>query len=232
MKDQEIRRHQMLVRVRDFGEAHAELFPAGSLASEKFAVVRAVVGELEEHAKAQSSSAGGAKVGVSSKASVRDNLRRQMDAISRTARAMSLSTPGVENSFRLPHSKGDQALINAARAFVQDAAPLKNEFIRRELPTDFLDQLSAGITAFEQASNSKNLSTEKRVAATAAIDNAVERGMSAVRELDAIVRNKLRNDPATLAAWESASHVERTPRRRVGAGPDKSAAKTDAPAPN
>lgn len=232
MKDQEIRRQQMLVRVRDFGEGHAELFPNGSLGGEKFAVVSTVVRELEEHAAAQSSSAGGAKGGVSSKASVRDALRRQMDAISRTARTMAAATPGVESSFRLPYSKGDQALINAARAFVQDATPLKNEFVRREMPADFLDQLNAGITAFEQASNSKNLNTEKRVAATAAIDNAIEHGMMAVRELDAIIRNKLHNDPATLAAWESASHVERTSRRKSVAGPDKNEKKPDAPAPN
>jgi hypothetical protein len=35
-----------------------------------------------------------------------------------------------------------------------------------------------------------------------------------VRELDAIVGNKYRNDRPTLAAWESASRVERVPRRK------------------
>ena len=34
----------------------------------------------------------------------------------------------------------------------------------------------------------------------------------AVQGLDAIVRNKYRNDPVTLAEWATARHVERTPR--------------------
>jgi hypothetical protein len=34
------------------------------------------------------------------------------------------------------------------------------------------------------------------------------------RELDPIVRNKYRNNPAKLAVWESASRVERAPRKK------------------
>ena len=50
------------------------------------------------------------------------------------------------------------------------------------------------------------------VAANAAIDDAVYRGMITVRKLDAIVRNKYANNPAVLAEWASASHTERAPR--------------------
>jgi hypothetical protein len=37
--------------------------------------------------------------------------------------------------------------------------------------------------------------------------------MAALRRLDVIVRNKFRDDPATLAAWEHARHVERPARQ-------------------
>jgi hypothetical protein len=40
-----------------------------------------------------------------------------------------------------------------------------------------------------------------------------EQGLEAVHELDAIVRNVYADNAAELAAWESASHVERAPRR-------------------
>jgi hypothetical protein len=33
-----------------------------------------------------------------------------------------------------------------------------------------------------------------------------------LEKLDTIVRNKFRNDPAMLATWENASHLERAPR--------------------
>ena len=100
------------------------------------------------------------------------------------------------------------------RAFVEKATPLKDEFIKREMPADFLDDLMAAINAFEATLDSKNVNTEKRVTATAAIDALVERGRKIVRELDAIVRNKYRNDPATLVGWESVIHVERPTRRK------------------
>lgn len=40
-------------------------------------------------------------------------------------------------------------------------------------------------------------------------DDAIERGMNAVRALDSIVHNTFRDDSATLAEWTSASHVQR-----------------------
>ncbi|MDT4898036.1 MAG: hypothetical protein QOH25_3113 [Acidobacteriota bacterium] len=127
---------------------------------------------------------------------------------------MQSSLPNIGNSFRVPNNNGDEALLNAARAFVAAATPLKVEFTRRELPESFLDDLNTSIDQFESAVNSRNLNTEKRVSATASIKNALERGMRLRRELDAIVRNKFRADAAKVAAWESASRVERPPRRK------------------
>ena len=37
----ETRRYEMLVRVRDFGDAHGDLFPTSSLAREQFTAVAA-----------------------------------------------------------------------------------------------------------------------------------------------------------------------------------------------
>lgn len=64
---------------------------------------------------------------------------------------------------------------------------------------------------------SKEQGREMHVEATAAIDKLIEGGMTAVRELDPIVRNIFANEPAKLAAWLSASHVERAPRRKTQA---------------
>lgn len=114
----------------------------------------------------------------------------------------------------MPNTNGDQALLNAARAFVAAATPLKNEFIRHELPASFLEDLNAAVSAFENALSSQIQNVDRRVTATAAIEAVIERGRQLVRELDAIVSNKYRNDRATLAAWESASWVEKLPRRK------------------
>jgi hypothetical protein len=137
-----------------------------------------------------------------------------MEAISRTARSMAFDAAGLEDRFRLPHMPKDQELLTAARAFSADAQPLAAEFERRGLPANFLADLAADIETFEQAVNRKSSGRSAHVAATAAIDDLIEDGMRRLRQLDTVVRNIFTDDPATLAAWTSASHVGRATRRK------------------
>jgi hypothetical protein len=215
----EVRRLEMLTRVRDFGAARAASFPQDSLGGEQFAVVDAVVEDLSREAATQSSGVSSVQQATASRNGARETLRESLQAITRTARAMALDTPGLENKFRLPRSGSDQALLNTARAFAADALPLKAEFIRHELPATFLEDLQTDIADLERAIGSQNTGRGAHVTATASITAAIERGMSAARRLDAVIRNKFRDDPATLAAWESARHIERAgrgPRRTNG----------------
>ncbi|MGB9180407.1 MAG: hypothetical protein WCB68_14335 [Pyrinomonadaceae bacterium] len=107
---------------------------------------------------------------------------------------------------------------------------LQAEFIERGLPADFLEDLAADIEQLETSTTQKIQGTEAHVAATAAIDELIERGMRAVRELDPVMRNVFAADPARLAAWLSASHVERAPKSQQKKKPAKSEIKTSAPA--
>jgi len=99
-----------------------------------------------------------------------------------------------------------------ASAFPADAVPLAGEFQKHEMPANFIDELHADIAALEEALSGRARNRDAHVAATAALDATMERGIKAVRRLHAMVRNKFRDDPAALAAWESASHVERRSR--------------------
>lgn len=220
MKSQETRRYEMLKRVRDFGAARAAAFPAPTLGQELFTVVAAVVAELESHAASQTSGLNAAVGGTTTKALIREDLRDALAAINRTARSLAYETPGLDDKFRLPRSSNDQALLSAARAFAADAAPMVSAFVRYELPENFLADLQAQIDAFEATLSQRATAKGTHVAATAAIDAALSRGLVAARQLDAIVRNKLRDDPAALAAWATASHTERTPRSAPAATPE------------
>ena len=201
---------EMFVRVHDFGAERAGSFPANSLGGEQFAIVAVVVEALTGETTSQTSGKSSVQQATASRAAAREALRESMQAITRTARAMALDTPGLENKFRMPRGGSDQALMTTARAFAADAAPLKTDFIRHELAASFVEDLKDDIADLERAVGGQNTGREAQVTATASIDQAVERGMNAVRRLDAIVRNKFRDDPATLAAWESARHIERS----------------------
>lgn len=207
------KREEMFIRSREFGQQFAAAFPAGSYGAELFGQLGVVVEELRAHALDQSKGRSSVRESSASKSAGRDELTRQMDAISRTARVIAFTTPGLENKFRMPRGVGDQALLTLAGAFAADAEPLKAEFIKRGLPADFIQNLKEAAEAFDAAINQKVQHRGKQVAATAAIDEMTGRGVRLVRELDALVRNTFANDASALAAWESASHVERPTRK-------------------
>ncbi|MEK7833059.1 MAG: hypothetical protein AAB401_18360 [Acidobacteriota bacterium] len=201
------KRYEMLKRVRDFGVAQTAAFTDGSFGKELFARVALVVTELDNHTTSRSSSKGAAQSIATTKSTLRDALREQVAAINRTARILAFETPGLESKFRLPRGTNDQALLNAARAFAADALPLKDAFLKHEMPANFIERLNQLLTDFELATTEKASAVGSHVAAKIAMDETVARGLQAVRQLDVVIRNKFNADPAMLANWTRASHV-------------------------
>jgi hypothetical protein len=207
------KRQEMFIRAHEYGVQYASTFPAGSYGALLLGKLGEVVDGLNSHALDQSKGRSSVRESSGSKAAARDELVRRMEAVTRTARVMAFTMPGLEDKFRLSRSVGDQSLMRLARTFADDAAPLKAEFIMRGLPTDFIEELREAADNFAAAINRRAQGRGKHVAATAAIDDFIERGLHVVRELDALVRNTFASDPSALAAWESASHVERPARK-------------------
>lgn len=214
MNDRENRKFQMFLRVQEFFMAHLSDFAAASLARLLFGKLSDIIAEIEGHSASEASGVGLARQGTTTRGQAIDALREDLDAISRTATTMANEVPGIEDKFRLPRNRGVQHLLSAARAFLIDATPLKDDFIKRELPANFLEDLQANIDGLEAAISRQASGVGNHVAAGAAIDDAIDRGSELVRNLDAIVRNKYANNPAVLAEWTSASHTERNPRHK------------------
>ena len=216
MKSSVIRCLEMFIRVRQFGVSHAGALPAETRGVELFSTLDAAFRELEGHTTAQDSFRRLSKEGTTLKNIALAALQEDLKAINRTARAIALTTPGLEEKFRVPYNVGAQAWLASARAFAAEAEPLKAEFIRRGMNASFLEDLRADIDELDELINSRAQKSVEGVAATNAIDDAIERGMNAVRELDAVVHNVFRDNAPALAEWTSASHVERAPRRSKG----------------
>jgi hypothetical protein len=220
------RTYEMFVRVLAFMAERASSFPAGTLAAQANEELRKAAEGLTGAVTTQATGLSSAQRATAERLAARETLRETLQAIARTARAMALEITGLENKFRLPRSGSDSELLLAARSFLREAPPLKAEFLKHEMPESFLEELGEQIADLERAMGQQNTSRGAHVSATASVESAAERGTNAVRKLDAIVRNKFRDDPATLAAWESARHVESAARTRKrpndgGAGPGK-----------
>ena len=213
MNNQEIRTLDMFRRVRNFGVTHGGLFPAGTFGRELFDALAGIVDELEGHAADESVGRGTARQGTVGKAAARAALLEDLAVFRRTARSMSVVMPGLDDKFRIPRNTSDQELLDTARAFLAQAEPLKAEFLKREVPESLFQELEEDVAAFEAALSGQYTGRGESITAGASIDAAIERGTSALRQLDPIVRNKLHNSDPTLAAWKSARRTERAPRR-------------------
>lgn len=208
MNNTDIRRYEMLVRVRDFGASHGDVFPLSTIGGQAFAAVSAAAEALSAHAALQVQGTGTSREGTRSRLRARATLRGEMEAIVRTARALALDIQGLDDRFRIPRITSDQELLSVARAFSREAAPLRAQFITHDMPETFIVDLDRAIAAFETAMRGQREGRETHVVARAAIQQVMATGLAAVRRLDAIVPNRLRNDPEKIALWERAHRVE------------------------
>ncbi len=218
MNDLERNYYNTFVSVRDFGLENAADFPVGSVGAESFAVVGAAAGAMEAAGAAQSS--GVSRQTATAKSLALAALREDLRAISRTARSLAVDDAGIGDLFKMPAGGGTQNLLAAARSFLTNAAPLEAKFIAFEMPADFLSDLKTDIETFEQSVTDKGNATGEKVSATASIGEAVDKGLSGLRRLRAIIPNKYRDNPSKLAAWASAGHVARTAGKKPTVLPD------------
>jgi hypothetical protein len=213
MKKSEIRILDMVRHVRQHGQPRAAAFPANSRGHELYATVGTSAVNMERSSAEQAMHAHAYGEKTAQKNVADEALHDLMVTVYRTARSMSRDFPGAAEKFRLPSKRDGETWLATARGFVIDAVPFNDEFIRRGMAPDFIDDLKARILAVEQATAGQAQAWAARVTATASLAEAAQMGLKAVRELDPIVRNIYADNEAELAAWESASHVERAPRR-------------------
>jgi hypothetical protein len=213
MKKSEIRILDMLRRARQHGQTRAGAFPANSRGHELYVIVGTSVVNMERFSAEQAAHARAYREKTAQKKGADEALRDSMESINRTARSMKRSHPGATEKFRLPANRDGETWLATANAFATEAMPLNDEFVRRGMAPDFVDDLKARILAVKQAGEEQARASAARVAATAGLAEAAQQGVEAVRELDPIVCNTYASNEVELAAWESASRVERAPRR-------------------
>lgn len=222
MKDQEIRTLDTLKRTNNFGAKYAADFPAASIGGQQFAKIAAAVTQTGALGAQQTSGGGDAHGGVLTKGTLRLLIHDDLAGINRAAHSLALlGTAGLEGKFRMPHSNGDQVLLNTARAFITEAVPLKAQMTQLNLPADTLDTLKTLTDSFEAALKTKSDAIGSQAAATAGIGHTVHDAVIALHVVDSIVRNTYKNDAAKLGEWTVASHVERAPQHPAKPAPAK-----------
>jgi hypothetical protein len=223
MKSREVRGQDTLARVRDFAIAEVTSFPSTGIGGQLFTEIFNSLDQLDAHIASQVAGSNTAREGTEQKELAQEELLDLLMMIRRSARSMDHANPGVYATFRVPPDLSATELLGVAETFGTEALPLKTDFIAYGMPATFLDNLEELSNEVREALDDQMAGARVRVTSTMSIKEVLEKGFTALRRVDPIVRNIFRDQPAKLAAWESARHLERAPRRQRPSTPASSA---------
>lgn len=209
-------------RVDAYHTTYAASFGAGSLGDTQFAKIKAAIPQTGTLSGTQAAGSAAEHNAALRKAYDRVLIHRDLSAINHAAHSLALmGVAGTAGTFKMTHQTGDQALLASARGFATNATPLTASFVQVGLPADFLTTLGTHIAQLEADNAAKGSSQVQATGATGGIAQAVQDASIALHILDTVVRNTFRDNPTALAAWITASHIERPAKK----------AKTTAPTP-
>lgn len=221
MNDRDKRRYDAFKRVQAFGDANAADFAAGSVAQTNFAKIDQTIVGLD---KAKAGQVGNANTSMET---LLNAVRLDIQNITRTAAAIDQDEPGFADTFHPPKAYNPAALLTTADAFLLQLAVLPTDdaatktaktalaakFVAHEMNVNFVTNLQTDRAAITSEAENIEDGSEDRIGSTAIISPLIQQGMKAVNTLDAIMHNKYGAQPDKLAAWASASHIERDPQR-------------------
>jgi len=213
MNDTVNSRIQTCRRMHEFCSSHSADFAPASLAAQLSTKLSTQLAELTTLTGSHAADDSAARQGADLRADARDDLRARLQRFSRTAHAIAITVPGLENKFRVPRGDNDEELVAAARAFARDAVEFKDHFIAHAMAPTCIDDLNASITRFEDTMDDQSGAVGDRVGSRVAVNAKLEELMLTRRQLVPIMENKYADDPATLAEWTRASHIERAAKR-------------------
>jgi hypothetical protein len=227
MNATERRDYEMLMRLRDFGSTHRDLFAGSAVAQEAFASVSTAIDELTATDLLKLSASVSAR--ADRKAMTRKTLIDLLVKASTLARVLKARGTPLPSAFAMPVSKSDQVLLTVGRQFARDAAPLEAEFLSYGVEPKLIADAT---TAFEAATRDRGIKRADHVAAIARIRELLAGALLEVRRLDLIVDGVLAGNASILAAWKQARRVVSTRTSRgSGASADDETATTTDPSP-
>lgn len=216
MNDRQRRRSERGQRVDVYMGASAADFPADSKGGAlsvrlKELLAQAATLDVERAAHARKR-----QQGTEGRDVARTALRRMIKTVWDTHKTIARDRPDTKGLFESPSKiKNDQSLVTTARTYADAAAPLAAVFAEYDLPPTFFADLRANADTFDTYTTLQNAGVGAGVDTGAALEETLRQLDEVVERLHTVVTNKYQDNPARLAAWESARRVERSPRPKT-----------------
>lgn len=126
-----------------------------------------------------------------------------MRPIARMARVLHPDDEALQQALFVPRSTRTEALVSAATSMAETLAPRLERFAEAGLAKDALDRLIEAAQELRTTATARSLEGARRVAATEAIRQTVQRGLTILRLLDALVQLPMEANVAQRAEWKS-----------------------------
>lgn len=219
MNDRQRNQLNCLIRVEAFCEARASAFtgntppkPGDDKFTTLYAGVTALIPQIT--GKQATQAGGGYGQATMDQAVEREELLDLLRSTNRTAAAIAIdkNDPGLIDRFRMPASHNDAQYAATGLAFADAIVELSlaADFTAHGYEGNIVADLRAESQDVLDAEGDQGGAAQTQGAATAALPSLLRKGRDQVKCLDAIVKNRYRNDPATLGAWKIASHVTKS----------------------
>lgn len=204
----------MFNRVLDVLPVEFADLPKNSAASAAAADLQAQYNVVIGESAAKSGFQGESESGTAVRAVARRSIEDYLSTLARTARSLARTMPGFDKNYPPPSNLDDPELLNAARAVAARAIADQAIFEGRGLTLEFLESIDDFIADFDASQDTTNVADGSRGAAVSEKNTAYEQGLNDVDVLNDFIRNFYHNQPAKLAAWKIASHIERSPKKK------------------
>lgn len=215
MNARQRRLHERAQRVVLFVESRSEDFPDGSRGAGLLTQIKAELATLGAHDVARMVSASKKEQGSAGRRTTREELRSILSAVMNTGQTLGLDRPEMRGLFSFPDAdRSDQTLVTSARAAADAATPFVSLFVECGLPPTFIADLRALADSLENYISLQAEGLAGRADSNVSTEETLKHITGLIERLDNIIRNKYRDDPATLLAWERARHVENAPQHQ------------------
>jgi hypothetical protein len=205
---------ECLQRIHHFGLENAAVIAANAKAVAAFGAIAAYVAELDEKGALRTSAGVTKLTQTGFRRMNRTQLKGFLIRMANAARDEQQNNPDFINKFRINHKNlNDVMLLETARAFYADSEAVEEVFEGYGF-IDLRATLKALIDEFEEAINEQDAAKRARIGANASIDDIIDNALTGRRTLLIIVPNLFSNNPAKLAEWAAASHIEKLPKAK------------------
>lgn len=219
MNDAQRRKDDKLGREDVFITDNAADFPPGSpvaLLTEEINVERQKILQFDTQ---QFSGFAGKRQAQEIYENRRDELIDLLDKFALAAAIVDDEIEGTGVRFKNSYPRTDTIIIARAGAFHSDSADIKPELIDAGLADGDFAALLTIRDAFQQAAAAHDSAEEKHAEASGGMTDSFRKAMELSYRRGKRVKMKYRNNPAKLAAWAVASHLDRAPKKGGGTPP-------------